>query len=404
MRRGQKHAVMVAAALFCGALPAAAQGFGDALLIDAPVFPIGPYDLRIGGFAHGAGFTATQSAGPFRPDGYEESGFTGQARAELRLQRIYDSGLIVGAQSRVLIVREELSGDNYGNDTLEKFYLYMQTGLGRVELGQQDGAAYTIGVTPPTVDDHVSLENPDSVFFRDPVTKRAFNEFAREITVVASSSNLFKVSYLTPRLFGAQIGLSYTPSPLKAPLPLLANPSNAPDVQASIVEVVGAYTTRISDVAVGLSAAYAHGALRNPTPGHGDIYDAALGVQFAYDIDEVRLSGGAAYRVSNGYGFSPGAALDGRASQRLHTSLMLSTGPWRVGAEYSRGDLDGLGALPNVNVSGYQLSAGFAVNANMQISAGWQWYDYDRSFGSFYNGARMIDMNAGFVTIGYALQ
>jgi hypothetical protein len=403
MSRRQRHAVLIAAALTCAAGPAAAQGWGDALLFDPPVFPLGSYELRVGGFAHGAGFSATQSAGPFTPDGTDESGATGQVRAELRLQRIYDSGLIVGAQSRVLIVRDELSGDNYGNDALEKFTLYMQTGLGRVEVGQQDGVAYNIGVTPPTVDANVSLENPNSVFFRDPTTRKAFNAFAQEVTVVASSSNQVKVNLLTPRLFGAQLGISYTPVPVKAPLPLIGNPSNMPNVQASIWEVAAAYTTRISDVAVGLSAGFARGALRNPTPGHSDVYDAAFGIQLAYDVGEVRLSGGGAYRFSNGYGFSPGNALSGRTSQRLHLSLMAEMGPWRAGGEYSNGDIDGLGTLPDIGMSAFQLGAGYSVNDNMQISAGWQWYDYDRSFGVFHNGASAIDMNAGFITIGYAL-
>jgi hypothetical protein len=404
MQLVMKQAVLAATALLCATMPARGQTWSDALLFDPPTFQLGSYELRLGGFAHGAAFAATQSGGPFDPDGYHETSATGQARAELRLQRIYDSGLIVGAQSRVLILRHELSGDIYGNDALEKFSLYMQTGLGRVEVGQTDGVAYAIGVTPPTVDTNYTLENPNSVFFRDPVTHKAFNAFAQEVTLAASSSNRAKINLLTPRLFGAQVGLSYTPSPVKAPLPLIGNPSNAPNVQGPIWEGVAAYQTRFSDLAVGISAAYARGALRNPTPGHAELYDLALGIQFMYPVGDVNLSAGAAYRVSNGYGFNPGEALDGRSTKRVHLSAMASTGPWRFGGEYSHGSLDGIGALPDIGMNAYQLGAGFSVNDDIQLTAGWQWYDYDRTLGSFYNGAQAIDMNAGFIGASYALR
>jgi predicted porin len=272
-------------------------------------------------------------------------------------------------------------------------------------LGQQDGVAYQIGVTAPTVDEHVTLENPNSVIFRDPVTRKPFNAFAQEVTAVASSSNLTKLSYLTPRLFGAQIGLSYTPTPVKSPLPLTGNPSNLPNVQAHIWEAVAAYQTRIEDVAVGVSAGYSRGALRNPTPGHSDLHDFAAGIQLAYDIGQVRLAGGAAYRVSNGYGFDPGSALDDRElTQRLHVSAMVTYGGWRAGGEYAFSDLDGLGVLPDLDFDAYQLAAGYRFNDALQISAGWQWYDYARGSGVFSNGAPAVDMNGGFISIGYAIR
>jgi hypothetical protein len=396
--------VLLALSLFLPtAAPVMAQELGEQLAVEAPVFYLGSYELTLGGFAHGALFQAQQSGGPLEPDGLDETDATGQVRIAPRLQRIYDSGLIVGAESRILVVRDILSGDSYGNDALEKFYLYMQTGLGRLEIGQQDGVGYTLGMTGPVVDRRITLENPHVHFFRDPTTRNALQVFSNENTVVSSSSNLAKVSYLTPRLFGAQIGLSFTPNPLKSPLPITGNKSNLPNVQAAIWEIAGSYTTRLSNVAVGISAAFARGALRNPTPGHSDIHDAAFGLQFAFDWDMVRLSWGGAYRISNGYGFAPGAAFRDESTERVHLSAMAERGPWRFGGEYSFGAADAPSGAPDFDVDGYQLAAGYRLNDNLQLSAGWQWRDYERSLGAFHNGAPAIDLNAGFVGVGFDL-
>ena len=59
---------------------------------------------------------------------------TGLAVGSIRLQRLYDSGLITGMRVNLLLARDELSGDNYGSDFLQKMYFYVQTGLGRLEI------------------------------------------------------------------------------------------------------------------------------------------------------------------------------------------------------------------------------------------------------------------------------
>ena len=54
-------------------------------------------------------------------------------------------------------------------------------------------------------------------------------------------------------------------------------------------------------------------------------------------------------------------------------------------------------------IDGFQVSAGYKVNANMQLSIGWQYRDYNRSLGLFYNGRSGIKMNAAFLSLGYTL-
>jgi len=84
----------------------------------------------------------------------------------------------------------------------------------------------------------------------------------------------------------------------------------------------------------------------------------------------------------------------------VHLSLMAERGSWLAGFEFSHGDEDG---PVDYRIAGYQIAAGYKVNTNMQITAGWQWYDYRKDAGAFYNGLAKLGMNAGFVTLGYEL-
>lgn len=390
-------APLLGVALAClNVTPGAAQGWAEALAAEPPTWQFQNYDLRLEGFAYGAVHTEAKGASRFDSG---DSNFLGQVQTRLRLQRIYDSGLIVGGWASFLLAHDELSGDNYGNDFIQKAYLYLQTGLGRLEIGQQDGAAYQIGVTAPTVDDHISLENPDSVFLRDPFFEVPFPNDSFEVTRLNSSSNAAKFSYLSPRLFGAQIGFSYTPNLVKAPLPFLGNPSNGPEQQASLLEGVAGYNTFISDIAVGISAAYTHGALRNPHGGSGDLSDWSFGAQFAKMIGEVRLSGGVAYRMSNAVGFSR-YVIDGSDNNRLHASVMAEWNAFSFGGEVSRTNRETFG-LSDITIDAYQLTAAYRPNDNLYVSLGWQFHNYNNMSRSF--APRPYDEDAGFLSIGYQI-
>nr|TFG53799.1 MAG: porin [Hyphomicrobiales bacterium] len=384
--------------------PSRAQGLEDKLTFAAPSWNIGNYELRVEGFASGSLFAASQDSGPHYTGGFSDTNGTGLTVGSLRLQRFYDSGLISGMRVNLLLANDRLSGDNYGSDFLQKIYFYVQSGIGRVEVGQQDGAGYTIGFSGPRVDNHISLENPDSSFFRNPISGDALNEFTSEVTSIQISSNASKISYISPRLFGIQIGASYTPNLVKGAVPyLFVNPSNAANTQSSIWEFAASYSRRMGEITMGVSAAYARGALRNPNFASGDIYDLALGLQFQTDIDDLELSWGGGYRASSGYGFSPGTVYHSAESQRVFLSALAVLDSWRLGAEYSNTYLDAASGVPQFVVSGYQAALGYELSRNVQITAGWQFYNYERDLGTFYNGNNRININAGCLTVGTSL-
>ena len=70
---------------------------------------------------------------------------TGAASVNARLQRDYDSGLSLALKGTFEIYHDHLSGDNYGSDFVQKVYGTVQTGLGHIDVGMTDGAAYAHG-------------------------------------------------------------------------------------------------------------------------------------------------------------------------------------------------------------------------------------------------------------------
>lgn len=375
-------------------------GLANALALDPLEWQFGNYDLRLGAFGAGALFASSQEGGPGFVGGYETAGASALATSNIRIQRTFDNGLVLGARTDFLLYRDRLSTDPYDNDTVQKVYIFLQTGFGRVEFGQQDGAAYTLGLTGPLVDQQVTLENRNISLYRDPTTGEDFAGFFRQITAVQSSSNYAKINYVSPRLFGIQIGASFTPQTVRAPLPFTGNPSDDANQQHSIWEIAASYTGNVRGVAVGVSGGFAHGRLKNRTDGYDNLYDWSVGTQLAYTIESTKLSLGTAYRGSNAYLLDIEQVLGDSRSRMVQVSTAIERPMWLAGAEFSFANIDGPVAY---EIKGFQVSAGYKVNTNMQLSIGWQRYNYSRDVGAFYNGLPEISMDGAFLALGYTL-
>jgi hypothetical protein len=70
--------------------------------------------------------------GPAYP-AYNHKESSAEARVNLRAQRIFDTGLILGVGTDFLLYHDKFSGDQYDNDFVEKIFFFVQTGFGRVE-------------------------------------------------------------------------------------------------------------------------------------------------------------------------------------------------------------------------------------------------------------------------------
>ncbi len=347
--------------------------------------------LTVGGRAQGTAFTADQPAAA----GIDQTSVSGAAILTTMLERDYDSGLSLSLKGAFEVYHDRLSGDNYGDDFVQKVYGVVQTGLGRVEIGMTDGAAYQLAVTGPVVNDETTMDNANATFFRDPSTGRAFVQIFALNSAVESSLNYAKISYFTPRLFGLQLAASYTPSEGKDVLPFLSRGPQVTNRQKSIWEGAVSYSDNFGPVSVGVYGGFSFAHAEAKTAGHEGLTEWGLGSEIDYALnDDMKLAVGGAYRQSNAYAFDLNNALANGVTSSAHLSATLSDGPWIVGGEYGDGTAEG---APKLGVRGVGASLGYVFNSNLQATLGWQQLHYDRDAGIFYNGAPRIRMDAVFL-------
>ena len=198
----------------------------------------------------------------------------------------------VGFKSMLNLYHDTLSGDNYGNDFFTKAYFFVAMPFGRIEFGQQDGAAYKMAITGPVVAEDVAIDDTDIAFFRDPITGDALGEDFESRSGVFATSNAAKLSYYSPRLFGVQLGVSYTPELVKGVVPFADHAPRVADRQNNVIEGAVNYTGFFGATSLGAYAGIAAGHNAQATPGHDDLLDWALGGEIDYDLGDVVLAAG----------------------------------------------------------------------------------------------------------------
>ncbi|HUO88596.1 MAG TPA: hypothetical protein VMU08_05435 [Rhizomicrobium sp.] len=353
---------------------------------------LGDLNYSVGGQLQGSVFTANQ------PGTFSTTGGTGAAQLNARIERDYDSGLAIALKGQFELFHDRLSSDNYGGDLVAKTYVSVQTGLGRIDVGMSDGAAYALAIVGPAVNGEVSIDNPNATFFRDPSTGgRAFIDLFALNSAVESSLNYDKISYYSPRLFGFQIAASFTPSEAKIVVPFANNGPNVANRQRYLWEGAANYSDSFGPITLGVYGGVTVGHNDTKTPGHAGLTDWAFGSEADWNIDDdTKWSIGGAYRQANTYAFDINNALASGATQSMHLSSVLSYGSWSIGGEFGNGAADGAFGLPTLGMHAYMVDAAYAVNSNLQISGGWQRLNY-HSTATFYNGLPRIEMDAFFL-------
>lgn len=346
---------------------------------------LGDLNFNLAGDANGAAFARTQP--PF-PD-LASDGASGALRIFPSLERDYDSGLIVAFRTSILAYHDHLSVDRYRGEVFEKAYASVETGLGTFEVGDTDGPGYRLAITGPRVDEKASLDDPEMTFFENPVTRRAFDEVFTVRTEAGDSLNDAKFAYYSPRLFGLQLAFSFAPSEGKDVVPFVSSGTHLDDRQENLWELGANYTDDFGPVSLGAYGALSVGRDAAKTVGHEGLTDWALGTALVYTInDDWKLSAGASYRQANAYAFDINDVLSLGSTRAMHASASISFRSWTAGFETVDGIADGSGALPSLGLHGYESELGYALNANLALTLGWQRLNYSRSNGDFYSGPK----------------
>lgn len=195
----------------------AAFGFAGAAQASEPI------SLSLGGYMEQwVGFSdqdRTATAG--RPNAFQsdtEVYFTGSTTL--------DNGIEIGA-------RIELEGES-SSDQIDEQFLFVNGGFGRIEMGKNDSAADSMGVTAPTV----GPVNPNDGGTEDWV------QLTNIIDTVPSSGDQNRVTYFTPSLGGFQAGVSFADD---------SGQNNATGAGDNVVSGALAYSADFDGFSLGLS-------------------------------------------------------------------------------------------------------------------------------------------------------
>jgi hypothetical protein len=376
------------------ATPAAAAGLTDWTVSPASV-SLGDWTATLGGSVSATGYSANQDGG------IDRTGTTASALLNAQISRTFDNGWEVALHAVFLPYHDQLSGDNYGNRFFEKDYVSVQTAYGRVEIGQQDGAAYSMSITGPKTDDPITIDDANVTYFRDPTTGEAFTNIFQVRTGVFASANDGKLSYYTPRLFGIQLGASYTPDEARHGLPFVGEAPQVPDRETNILEAAANYNGDLGAASLQFYSGLATGHDDARKPGHNGLLDWGFGGEADMDMGDVKLALGAGYRLSNAYTFDIDEAFHAGNTHAVRVSATATKGAWIAGLEYSDARAGDEPGLPGLHESGYQPSVGYVVNANLQLTLGWQHLRFTRDSGDFYDGKPDVSLQAVFLHLQF---
>jgi len=343
---------------------------GPAVASDIADWNISPYTAELGPV--GISLSATASGAAYATSGTGGLvGVTGSLLLAPKLEWQADNGWVLALHADLLAWHDQLSGGIYGGRVVEFAYATLQTPYGRIALGLEDGAAYSLSVTGPKVDDAVSLDAPQTVFFRELLTHgSALDEF-RLVTGEFASGNVPKMSYYSPRLFGIAAGASYTPSQSGTGTYPLPDGASSPR-QKNILEAAVNYERALDSFTFRSYAGFAEGTADRSVSGSSDLRDFGLGANGSYDFGDTSLATGLAYRHSDDYAFEPGEILPGEATHALDTSVTLARGAWIGGFEFANGEAGSAEGRPEEHLRGFAPSIAYVLNSNLQLTLGWQ--------------------------------
>jgi len=374
------------------ALPASAEGLAGWNLAP-PEFVWEDWTGSLGGQAGGTVFA------PSGPS--QAAGASLAAQLYPHLERTLDNGWEIGFHGAILASHDRLAGDPYGDRTFEKVWLFAQTPYGRFEMGENDGAAYRIGVTGPSIDGAVALDGATTSFFRDPATGRALIDRFRLQSAVFATGNNAKFSYTSPRWHGLELASSYTPYDAHGGLPFVSRGEGGSDRQTNILEGAASYEGSLGTLSYALSAGAAHGQDDVRSAGHDGLRDWGFGGNADDNFAGVKFSLGGAYRQSNAYAFDIADARASGETRSWRFSTTATRGPWIAGVEYASGTTDAAPPQSGLHEHGVEASLGYVMNSNLQVTTGWQRLDLDRDMGVFFNGAPSLHLNAAFLHLKF---
>lgn len=277
-----------------------------------------------------------------------------------------DNGLTVGAN----LLADVDAGENFN---LDETYAYFSGTWGRVNFGDEDGAAYLLQVAAPSADENVDGIRPDI----NPFNGLASINYANSVADDAD-----KITYLTPVFSGFQAGLTYTPTAVaNGSLASRGSAGNSLDGGAEledIYEVAVRYEGEMSGVGLALGAGYTAGSQETDTVANDDFKEWNVGA----DANLGAFGLGVVYTENNN------ALSTNDKNETMVVGADYTTGAYKLGASYLNNDSNATGA--DVETDRYAVGAQYQYGPGMSF----------RGTVSYYENDAVADTDGTAVTVG----
>jgi len=287
--------------------------------------------------------------------------------------------------------------DAGSSTVLNQAWIYADSPVGRLQVGQQDGAARVLGLRPPSVSGSVRVDNPEVFLLGYPCqmfcSSRAqepgsiFSPNGMQLRSDIHSSDVWlKLAYYSPRIVGFQFGVSYTPDGSRNLGEFFGSGGNRPNKQSNVFDFALNYIGTFGAVDLGASAGYVTGKNEfNDSPGFfTDVHDWGGGINLGYR----QWSAGASYRRTNVAGGGPvlhGAftsnVIRGNDTTIWSAGVKYETGPWAFGLDYITSS-EQIPFLANQDGKGMEAAIGYTLDEHIRFTGGYQRFEFDGPFGS----------------------
>lgn len=271
-------------------------------------------DLELGGYFKGYGVFVDQDEATGTDVNTVD--FVKDTEIHLGGETTLDNGLTVGFHLEFDVDKAD------ANAKIDETYLYFSGDWGRVNFGDEDGAAYLLQVAAPSADSNI-----DSVRQYIQPFNATSGLGVRLDYDVAPTGKDTKLTYLSPIMSGFQIGATFAPDADAA-----GDLSGAGTEVAGIneqYEIAVRYEGQVQNVGVIAGAGYSHGANDSTATTADDRQVWNIGL----DLDIGPFGVGAAYVADNN-------AVDSGDTDIIVLGVDYTTGPFKVGATYYNNDTD----------------------------------------------------------------
>lgn len=338
----------------------------------APAAAQAEIDLDLGGYFKGyAGYT-DQDLG-----GFDEFGIKRESEIHINGETTLDNGLTVGA--RFEVQTEADGGAGAGVNDTEESYIYFSGNWGRVNFGAEDGAAYLLQIAAPSADSNIDGIDPDIEFVNFAATTVTPLNYE-----LAPTQDADKVTYLSPKISGFQVGASWAGDSIQDGLgsglagQTADTSGSAAGTLHDVIEIAARYDGEVNGVGFHLGGGYVNADQSDASADSGS-YD-GWNVGLKLDIGAFGLGGS--------YSEQENFTGTGDDSDVVVVGADYVTGPYKFGVSYFNSETDV--AAANDEIERFSAGAGYTFGPGMSFRGSVHLYDIDDNVAAGDNDALAV--------------